>query len=65
MTLADCIRIHEAARPAPAIGGLTPKGIAVIAVYQLRRALLDMNTDDRADVRGMLDELVTEPIAAR
>lgn len=60
-TLAECIELHETARrQEPAAGTVTAKGIAIVAVYQLKRALIDMEPADRDEIRGMLAELVTE-----
>ena len=61
-TLLQIIEAHEAARAAEHAKRLaaSAKGIAVVALYQLRRALLDMGAADRGEVVGMLVELVNE-----
>ena len=60
MTLAECIEIHHAAQPEPAASGVTPKGIAVIAIYQIRRALIDMDPADREEVRTMVADMLSD-----
>jgi hypothetical protein len=66
VTLAEIIDQYEAARlapePAPINSGavLTPKGVAVSLVVRLEQALADLCHADRAHVRRLLTDLITD-----
>lgn len=59
-TLAQCIEIHETARRQEPAAGPTPKGIAVVAIYQIRRALIDLSREDRDEVRELVVDMLND-----
>lgn len=58
MTLAQIIERYEATRPQPAASAVTPKGLAVVAIAQIKRALIDLDPTDREDVRAMVADML-------